>query len=205
MTHILHRGNQYFRIYKNSIFELIFYHNLRIGSYFIGEEDAKKALDYDKGKYNILYKLNSSYKHNGKYEFLLEYPEKGKTNHWFQDNNPLDEEEYFVENKKADGYYADEGEIQMSEKCWGGLVKHKSLDENLYCLIDGSTYDSGWYYAIGAYEYESDAFPGPTWDCTIVYLWIYSPKQDFCIITVKSKIDYKTRAGLFITIFESKT
>ena len=146
---------------------LLFHHNTNKASLFTSKEEGMKVFDYNKGKYSIIYSLNSLYKIKGKYEFLLEYPELHKSNQWRQTHNPLHEQ---PAGKEATGY--DPINITMNNNLWGGLFRHGSPN---VALLVGS-YTSWWYFAIGAIsDTYKPCFPGPDTSRKIVYLWVKMP------------------------------
>jgi len=152
------------RIFKyGSYWELLFYHNSSTGQLFSTNEEA--LLCDSTYKYSILSKLDDSFKINGKFEFLLEYPSVPGCNRWLQSINPLNNLEGF--SQKAEGYEAIN--ISWSGMFWGGLF----LSKDPQTLLDGS-YQEYWWYSIGAKNsYLSPKFPGP--DGTpvhVVFLWI---------------------------------
>ena len=67
----------------------IFYHNSKNCEYFKDEEEAKYLVS-DENRFSILKLIPyvNRYEKN-KYEFLLEYPEKGGFNRWKQTSNPI--------------------------------------------------------------------------------------------------------------------
>ena len=162
-----YRGREY-RSFKDAQFLKIFFHNY---SNLISFKDEKDAMHCnEKDKYSILSELDSSYRINGKYEFLLVYPLLGLYNWWRQSKLPFDNIE--VSDKKADGY--EDVDIKMTERYWGGLVK-TSIDDRNYnkkmTLIDGSAGHWNWFYSIGSY----DCITGNNASTNEVYLYIRIP------------------------------
>lgn len=81
-----------FFIYKlNSFWKLLYYHDFSTEGKWSNVQEANHSIKSD--KYSILDKLDSRYKINGKYEFLLEYPEVSGYNRWTQTSNPHEEKE----------------------------------------------------------------------------------------------------------------
>lgn len=124
--------------------------------------------------YSILHMLNDKYKINGKFEFLLEYPELGGCNRWKQSLNPLFDTD---DSAQAVGY---EGiNISWSVTQWGGLVRSS---QKSFTVLDGSCGSVNWHYAIGVYKGNSysntqcpplgDCFPGPSSINRVVLLWV---------------------------------
>jgi hypothetical protein len=119
----------------------VFFHNSTGGIFFKSKEEAKYIISDE--KYSILNKINPMLRINGKYEFLLEYP-NGNSNQWKQTNSPLEEKETTIsEHYNVMGY--EEVNITMRENNWGGLA----LSTSLKTLIEGSIGHDNWFYAIG--------------------------------------------------------
>ena len=84
-------GKKFF-IYKlNEFWELIYYHDYSTAGVWKDEEEALYSKKAD--KYSILSLIDSRYKTNDEYEFLLEYPGYSGYNRWCQKLNPLEENE----------------------------------------------------------------------------------------------------------------
>jgi len=153
-----------------SRWKLVFYQNTNGGVFFSQINDG---LFCDNARsYSILSNLDESYKFNGKYEFLLEYPAVTGYNRWRQSLNPINDIE--TNDKTAIGYEA--VHIDWTAKFWGGLVRSSSS----YSLLDGSAGTSHWWYAIGVITNGySPNFPGPAIEglsdgtpVQEVYLWV---------------------------------
>ena len=156
-------SGKFYKLERNAIWLLLFHHDVTIGDFFYSHEEGKRCLNYTGGKYSILYTLNKEYRINGKFEFLLEYPEINKSNQWRQSNNPLHQP--LIYNKNVTGYTPID--IQMTDNAWCGLYYHASS-----ALLAGS-YDGRWHYAIGATNKEFfPCFPGPGTSSKIVSLWV---------------------------------
>ena len=154
-----------YKLERNAIWLLVFHHDVTIGEFFVSQEEGKKCFNYTGGKYSILYSLNNEYRINGKFEFLLEYPEKNKSNQWRQSNNPL--RQSMIYNKNVTGYQPID--IQMSQAAWGGLYVKPAGSST---LIAGSI-NGLWHYSIGTINKEYyPCFPGPGTDSKIVSLWV---------------------------------
>ena len=152
-----------YKLERNSIWLLLFHHDLTIGEYFYSQEEGKRCLNYTGGKYSILYTLNKEYRINGKFEFLLEYPEINKSNQWRQSNNPLHQP--LIRGQNVTGYTPID--IQMTVNMWCGLYHHPG-----YTLLS-SSHDNGWFYSIGTIsQLFSPCFPGPGTNSKIVSLWV---------------------------------
>ena len=167
--------------------KLLYYHDYsKVGKW---KNLSEPLLSYNADKYSILSTLNYRYKIQGSYEFLLEYPDIVGYNQWTQTSNPLEEQETNSDgSRNAEGYKAIS--LTWSGNYFGGLVK----STNQYSLLDGSTYISDWWYAIGSnYDYQGGV-PGPNNKViTKSQLWIRvknSPFMRYC------SNKYKTRSLL---------
>ena len=122
------------------------------------------------GKYSIL-SLLEKYRINGHFEFLLEYPELTGYNRWIQISNPIETTEVVG--------YSPVGTLSWTKYGWTGLVLSSV---QTHCLIDGTTLNDLWFYAIGQYKawsYGSIAGPYHYQDAnyyiTKVSLWCRLP------------------------------
>ena len=138
----------------------IFYHYSGEGDSFKNKSEALKC--NEKNKYSILNEINEIFLINNKFEFLLEYPELIGYNRWLQSSNPI-----FQQDSNALGY---EGiDISWNVRNWCGLTLSSWTDS----LLDGSHYDTWWFYAVGVYNlYSSNRFPGPDIAINEINLWI---------------------------------
>ena len=150
------------KLERNSLWKLLFYHDLNKATYFNNKTDAYEC--NEEGRYSKLKTLKNIDKIKGKFEFLLEYPELGKSNQWKQSINPF--RQHLNDGENATGY--EEIDIQMYDNNWGGLFSYDGDN----CLLAGST-DGLWHYAIGTAVNSYDPyFPGPDCGRKIVKLWI---------------------------------
>ena len=189
-------SGKYFKYDKNALWQLLFYHNLTEGPFFSSKEEALHIENRTYGKYSILNLLNTQYKDNDKYEFLLEYPEMNKSNHWRQSKNPLHEREYNMNDTKKNATGYEEIDIQAPTVTWGGLVRSTSNNT----LLDGSTYHSYWSFAIGALKGQEEGhIPGPNLTMNIVYLWVKYPTY-LHFLSCQYKECYFHRLHVFIMI-----
>jgi len=178
------------KFFKGATWLKIFYHDSSIGDYFHNYSEVLKCSSCR--KFSVIGEIDSKYKNNDKYEFLLEYPEFNKYNRWRQTHNPKDNPE--VEGQKADGY--EDMEIYYPGRYWGGIVKSSHTQS----AFDGSTGHINWLFAIGSYEPwpEANKFPGPAIDFNTYYgvsevlLWV---RIDNTIIlsTLRSKLKFAKR------------
>ena len=160
----------YYKSFRDAMWLKIFDHNLNGSNHFADEDEAlscKKPY-----KYSILKEIETigdDAKYDGKYEFLIEYPEEqGNFNWWRQTNFPTKENES-VKKSKVEGY--EKVDVSWDNHSWGGLAKtiHKiTLEDNVNCipsLLDGSVSTNSWFYAIGKYK------------CSVTYVNTY-PSYD---------------------------
>ena len=168
----------------------IFHHDIDV-DVFHNESEAKYSLK--KGKFSILGLVNDNFKIEGKFEFLLEYPDKANKqgmNRWAQNKNPLDEAE--TTNGKVDGYepITLSWEASTDSYAFSGLARSESSSS----LLDGTSTEGTWYFSVGAYKkYNYKYLPGYTPTNTEVILWmrvreifLCSPKSTFSVSAVFS-------------------
>ena len=137
-------GKYEFKNFEERQWLKIFYHNCSKGDFFTSSHVMNVNTE---NKFSILYLLNEKMKIDNKYEFLLEYPELKKYNHWRQTNSPTKDID-----RKHDGHYYVSGyencTIQMLEHNWGGLA----LSNDDRTLIQGSMGTDYWYYAMRQFQ-----------------------------------------------------
>ena len=154
-----------YKLERNSIWLLLFHHDVTIGDFFYSHADALKCFNYTGGKYSIIYSLNNNYKINDKFEFLLEYPEINKSNRWRQSINPLYQS--MIRGKNVTGY--EPVDIQMSGRNWSGLYKVNSEQVTLLA----ASCNGNWFFSIGTVNKQFfPYFPGPDFNSKIVSLWV---------------------------------
>lgn len=135
----------------------VFYHNTNNNTeWFANEAEALHCTS--EYKYSRLDCLEQYRQSDGKLEFLLEYPEiPDQFNRWKQTDNPVTTEEIIGSViAPVNGYEAIH--IDWSNG-FGGLLK-----SNQPCtLLDGTTNNKNWFYAIGSYgthDLESSSWTG---------------------------------------------
>ena len=176
--------NRKFFIYKlNSFWQLLYYHDFSKERAWSSVDEARRS--YKSDKYSVLYSINPKYKINGKYEFLLEYPEHDGFNQWSQTSNPLEEIEIPGDgSQNAEGYK----EISCTWKSdyFGGLVRSSS---NTLTLLDGSSYHENTYYSIGRTSAMNNGVPGPGIIVQKSQLWmkVNNPYPRLCSLKAKRK------------------
>lgn len=155
-----------------SVWARIFHHNCT-GSVYFSDDEPEHFRDINNpAKYSLLYLLNSDKFKNsdGKYEFLLEYPDDnpGKYNRWKQSSNPCT-------STTVSGYEAIH--IDWTSNSRGGLLLNSGND---FTFIKGST-TSAWFYSIGSRISWSGGLPGYTSSksCTSVNLYVRIDNLDF--------------------------
>lgn len=163
----------------------IFYHNNRNGSVlFTSLAECKNTQTTD--KYSRLGILDSgdTYKINGKYEFLLQYPidDPGRYNRWKQTNAP--QNEFVVRSEtggQVTGYEA--VHIDWTDNYWGGLERSDTSTTSYSpTWLDGSVGHDSWFYAIGSSSAYSHGIPSCNSTASVVELWIRIP--DGAVTTV---------------------
>lgn len=135
-----------------SLWARVFYHNCKEGADLFTSLAQIKSVNTDT-KYSKLSSLSNYKFSDGKYEFLLRYPNLSATqyNRWKQTNNPCDE---FITTTTAGdgtatGYTA--VHIDWTGLYWGGLTRQNS-DANTITdtYLSGSVGHGNWFYALGA-------------------------------------------------------
>ena len=86
-----HHKNFEFGSLTGNLWIKVFYHSYENGELFSGPEEAKYTKSND--KYSILANITENFKVDNKYEFIIYYPENNVYFRWFQDNNPINENE----------------------------------------------------------------------------------------------------------------
>ena len=133
----------------------IFYHKSTGGVFF--KNFSQSMFSLDPNLYSIFSFLDDRFKINGKFEFLLEYPELSGYNRWRQALLPWNNDE--ITGNAAEGY--ENVYNTWSGSYWGGLVK-SNHGCGVHTLIDGSAGTIYWHYAIGCTStYYSPQYPGP--------------------------------------------
>lgn len=161
-----------------SMWARIFYHQNNQGTtLFESLAECKNVQQQD--KYSRLYLLeDNTYKRNGKFEFMLTYPNNSNGyNRWKQTNAPQNEfvTETTAGTGTATGYEA--VHIDWTSNYWGGLTRQKQDATSFNpCYLSGSVGHNNWFYAIGASSVHGDGIPsatdigGSTSSC--VELWV---------------------------------
>lgn len=135
-----------------SLWARVFYHNCKEGADLFTSLAQIKSVNTDT-KYSKLSSLSNYKFSDGKYEFLLRYPNLSATqyNRWKQTNSPCDE---FITTTTAGtvtatGYTA--VHIDWTGHYWGGLTRQNS-DANTIAdtYLSGSVGHVNCYYALGA-------------------------------------------------------
>lgn len=156
----------------------IFYHNNRNGSVlFTSLAECKNTQTTD--KYSRLGILDSgdTYKINGKYEFLLQYPidDPGRYNRWKQTNAPQNE---FVARSETGGQVTgyEAVHIDWTDNYWGGLERSDTSTTSYSpTWLDGSVGHDSWFYAIGSSSAYRHGIPSCGSTASVVELWIRIP------------------------------
>lgn len=149
----------------NATWLKVFYHNSKSGTVlFLNNAEALHCETVD--KFSVLDELENFRGKDGKFEFLLEYPDDypNEYNRWKQIDNPATVQDVAVsdpDSVQVNGY--EEIHIDWNGRFWNGL----RLSTNTYTLIDGSIGSDYWWYAIGANRTHTNGndetgIPGPS-------------------------------------------
>lgn len=142
-----------------SVWARIFYQNYKSETaLFTSYAECMNTQTVD--KYSRLYLLDEFKASDGKFEFMLCYPDDTTNyNRWKQTNNPCNEYyelsdiPLFVE-----GY--EEIEISWTDNYWGGLARQNSESTNIFpCFLSGSIGHEDCFYAIGFSEVQQNGVP----------------------------------------------
>lgn len=156
----------------------IFYQQCNEGTtYFSTLEECRNTQTAN--KYSRMYLLeDNTYKINGKFEFILCYPNNDSThyNRWKQTNAPQNEYVARVSTgSQVAGYEA--VHIDWTSNYWGGLERTAEDPTTLgSCWLDGSVGHGNWYYPLGTTVLYNHGMPATndlienTWSC--VELWV---------------------------------
>ena len=173
------------------------------------ENDEEDFLFHNtRTKFSIFKYIDTKFKYEGFYEFLLEYPSVDGYNHWRQGVFPLDDDEASGNtdiNYNQNGY-----SCSWTGKDWNGL-RRSSMTANAF--LDGSD-SSRHYYEIGVkgMYHEELTFPGPGkseddyYLVSQVLLWILIPPHLYSKMFLKSiktrsyNLDIILKYSLFICI-----
>ena len=167
-------GKYEFRSFQGAQWLKVFYHRPGDECVIFENEDQFMSIN-EKQRYSIYGELNEDFKINGKYEFLIDYPDISKFNWWRQSKLPYDD------NEEA-GVYTAEGyenvSISMTNVSWGGLVRQAIpyITEEQKCgsncsFVEGSVGIENYYYAIGLRANHTTVPAADVW-VPDVYLWI---------------------------------
>ena len=164
-----YRNKYRFTFFNDTYFQLIFYHDIRTEEKYFTENNVRHYIGHY--MYSILSDLEteSYYKINGKYEFLIHYPELNGNNYnwWRQTLSPtiqtendtrIDEDDHYVL-----GY--ENVSVHYPTAGWGGLSLTNSTS---YSYINGNINSVKWHYAIGCYGILEKGIPGPSYIYTNV-------------------------------------
>lgn len=163
------------KYFENALWARVFYHQCNEGTtLFTSLAEAKNTQTAD--KYSRLYLLDdNTYKgSDGKFEFMLTYPnDKGYTqyNRWKQTNAPQKEFTARTTPQTVTGYSG--VHIDWTANYWGGLERFQT-DVSAFATtyIDGSVGHGNWFYAIGAANTHGYGIPSYDSTSSIVELWV---------------------------------
>lgn len=150
-------GTAHFRNFKGASWLLLLHHDVIKGG---GFKDQSEAIECnEKYKYSILKQINETgdkYRHNGVFEFLIEYKNVSSYLRWKQANFPLNETENQPTKTTVDGF---ESLSPFDEKSpFTGLamstIKDSTSDaeDKINVLLDGNINTAYWWYSVGYYN-----------------------------------------------------
>ena len=157
----------------------VFYHNCENGDFFNTRSETLEI--YSKNKFSILGLIDSTFKINGKYEFLLEVPGQLGYNRWRQSVHPKDTTRDATE--EINGYEP----VKLSWKsCFYGGLSYCSSGNAYFDCSAGNK--SGWWYPIGSrFQYKESNLMPLIYDTqyygTEIKLWVRVPPlsgQEIC-------------------------
>lgn len=142
-----------------SVWTRIFYQNSKSGTVlFTSYSECMNTQTED--KYSRLYLLDEFKSGDGKFEFMLCYPDDTTHyNRWKQTNNPCNE--YYDTSDGAlfvEGY--EEIEVAWTGNYWGGLARQNSESTAISpCFLSGSVGHEDWFYAIASSSVQQNGIP----------------------------------------------
>ena len=151
----------------------VFYHKNKAGTVLFTSYDEVMHTTSE-NKFSRLSDLPSFIGTDGKYEFMLTYPERhpGQYNRWKQSYTP---QATWMGNSdgtlNVTGYEAIH--IDWTSSYWGGLGRQNESTTSISStFIDGSIGHSNWFYAIGASSVHDGGIPGPSSGVQETELWV---------------------------------
>ncbi|EAX98825.1 hypothetical protein TVAG_409630 [Trichomonas vaginalis G3] len=197
-------GNKYrFTLFNESIFQLIFYHDVRTEEKYFTPSNVRHYIG--RYMYSILSDLETEpiYKANDKYEFIIQYPELDGPNYnwWRQSLSPTIQTENLTMNSTSDHYVFGYENISINYDThdWGGL---SLCSYTIKAYIDGQINTNHWNFAIGAYGAEK-GIPGPLANYSnfvVLYAKINNLDMIKCI-TCKLSRNIFLNPTLFVYVF----
>ena len=167
-----------FKKAHGATWELIFYHDITNGDIF---DDNLALLSNDAKRFSIIGTINDNFKHNGYFEYLLEYPEVPGYVQWKQSID--------IARTTSTQTSEDIGfrKIHSDYKYFHGLSRST---ESTATTFDGSPATIGYWFSIGAKAYYCGvAFAGPCYKTStngvhFCYLWIRVPPRYVCSVSL---------------------
>ena len=130
--------------------ELIFYHDYTAGDKF---NDDLALLSNDEKRFSIIGLINENFRHNGYYEYLLEYPEVPGYIQWRQSID--------IASTTSTQTSKDIGFIKLHAD-YPGFEGLSRSTEPAATTFDGTPGSYGYWYSVGAkVDYFGTQFPGP--------------------------------------------
>ena len=169
------------KTFNNAIWLKIFYHDIIQGGNFTNEEEALHSLN--PYKFSILKDIEnygSRAQYDGKFEFLLEYPNLSSGYNWWRQAKFPTLEYDNISRRYVEGY--ESVSISWASYSFGGLAKTTRIliAGHIQTLLDGSIGYNTWYYAIGKYGYQygntMPAFDNTATEIAVLWMRINSIK-----------------------------
>ena len=195
-------GDKYrFTLFNESVFQLIFYHDVRTEDKYFTKENVRHY--FGRYRYSVLSDLEteSIYKIDGKYEFYIHYPEITGYNYnwWRQTLSPTIQTENTTQSSPDDHYVFgyENISVHLTGNSWGGLALNNGT---LRSYINGCINHQNWNYSIGAYGVEK-GIPGPYY---LKFVALYAKINSLDMITcISCKICRKffLNPNIFLFVF----
>ncbi|EAX98833.1 hypothetical protein TVAG_409710 [Trichomonas vaginalis G3] len=149
--------------------------------------------------------IESNYKINNKYEFLLHYPEVNGINYnwWRQTLSPTIQTENLTQQNSDDHFVLgyEVVDVHFTDFNWGGLSLTKGYVSS---YINGNINLPSWHYAIGAYGFEK-GIPGPFGsDHYLNFVALYAKINSLNMIrcnTIKAYRNSFLNSNVFLYVF----
>lgn len=152
----------------------VYHHDITKGT-FKDKEEAKYYVERD-DKFSILGLINDNYKIDGKFEFMIEFPnltnQEGQ-NRWAQTNNPLSISE--ISDSSVPGFerVTIDWTHAIDQSNYRFTFCGLALSNYEYSLLDGTCAQQKWFFSIGPLEKHRNKYiPGYTEFNYETVLWL---------------------------------